>query len=81
MYVAVLMVPELVVLNAVPKFPEELTELLTACRPTWHNTLQTSYEVFKMVALYYLPLILMGFTYGQIVCCLWSKAIPTESSE
>ena len=72
---------EIVVLDTFSEY-ENLTILLTACRPTmlpFYNPM--AYELFKMVALYFLPIILMSITYGNIVICLWSNAIPTEPSQ
>nr|AKQ63076.1 allatotropin receptor 1 [Platynereis dumerilii] len=74
----VILIPELIVLDTSSKY-ENLTILLTVCRPTmlpFYNPM--AYELFKMVALYFLPIILMSVTYGNIVICLWSNAIPCE---
>ena len=79
--ISALLVPELVVLDIHHRFPPDFTVLLTACRPTWGDVSQTTYEVFKMVALYYLPFIIMGITYGQIINSLWSNTIPSETSK
>ena len=73
-----LLVPDIVVLHTERSFPEEFTIMLTACKPRWEYHSQMAYELFKMIALFFLPLCLMACTYGQIVRCLWSIAIPTE---
>ena len=74
----VILIPELIVLDTYSRY-ENLTILLTVCKPMklpFYNPM--AYELFKMVALYFLPIILMSVTYGNIVICLWSNAIPCE---
>ena len=75
------MIPDLVVLDTHQRFPVHLTNLLTTCKPTWAYQSQATYEFVKMIALYCLPFCLMGFTYKNIVTCLWSNTIPTETSK
>lgn len=41
--------------------------------------LQVAYQLFLIVALYAVPLVLMGAAYTKIAICLWSTVIPSES--
>ena len=75
------MIPDLVVLDTHNRFPPKLTNLLTTCKPTWAYQSQATYEFVKMIALYFLPFCLMGYTYKNIVQCLWNNTIPTETSK
>ncbi len=77
-----LLAPELLVLNTEPTITiPELTILLTRCAPLWERHNQKYYEFIKMALLYFLPFIVMGIAYGNIVKKLWSKKIPTELGE
>ncbi len=75
-----IIVPELVVLDTFNKLGD-FTIFLTACKPTWSYTSQAAYQMILSIALYFLPFALMFCTYFQIARCLWSNAIPTETSK
>lgn len=77
----VILTPELVSLNVTSEYWQYHPTLLSVCRSTWGDSSQMAYELFKMIALFFLPLILMALTYGMIVHCLWSNAIPCEPSK
>ena len=74
-------VPELVVLDLHRKFSEDLTDLLMTCKPNWADTSQMAYQLFLIIALYFLPFCVMGAAYCRIAVVLWSNYIPTESSK
>jgi len=40
---------------------------------------QMTFQLFLMVALYFVPIILMGAAYTRIAMCLWSSTIPSET--
>ena len=68
-------IPELVS-SAVEPWTEE-TVLLSSCYPKlWTSQQQAIFQIFLMVALYFLPLALMGFTYTHIAIVLWNEHIP-----
>ena len=68
-------IPELVSAS-VERFRED-TVLLSACFPKLWTDKQTAiFQIFLMVALYCLPMCLMGFTYTHIALVLWTEHIP-----
>ena len=77
----ILVIPELVVLELHRRFPAELTTLLTTCKPGWPYDSQAAYQLFLIVALFFVPFVFMGAAYIQIARCLWSNVIPTEHSK
>lgn len=53
------------------------TVLLSSCYPILWTAKQVAiFQIFLMVALYFLPLALMGFTYTHIAIVLWNEHIP-----
>ena len=53
------------------------TVLLSACYlKLWTDTQTVKFQIFLMVALYVLPLALMGFAYTHIAIVLWTEHIP-----
>ena len=73
-------IPELVVLDVHRNFPEHLTDLLMTCKPNWPDESQMAYQLFLIIALFFLPFCVMGVAYSRIVLVLWSNYIPTETS-
>lgn len=72
---ACIAIPELVS-SAVEPLRSD-TVLLSACYPKlWTNTQTAIFQIFLMVALYILPLALMGFAYTHIAIVLWTEHIP-----
>ncbi|CAH1775170.1 unnamed protein product [Owenia fusiformis] len=82
----VIYIPELVSLKMSRTLPQHynFVDLLTKCTPIWPESLpsnsQMIYQLFSIVALYFIPLCFMSFTYIHIAVCLWSRAIPTETT-
>lgn len=76
----VILLPDLVVLDIHRKFPG-LTVLLTTCKPTWPYESQATYQMFLVIALFFLPSCLIGFCYCRIARALWSDSLPTETSK
>ena len=74
-----ILVPELVVLDIERGTRSNLTNLLTACKPSWQYHQQTTYQLFLSVAMFFAPLGLMAFTYIRIAITLWNNVIPAES--
>jgi hypocretin (orexin) receptor 2 len=76
-----LCIPELVVLDVHPYLPEHLpTNLLATCKPTWPDESQMAFQLFLIIALFFLPFCIMGVAYIKIAVVLWSNYIPTEMS-
>jgi hypocretin (orexin) receptor 2 len=71
------LVPELVVLDIHPSH-EAPTVLLTSCRPTWDNQVQIIYQTFIMVALFFLPIAIIGYCYTHVCISLLVNSVPTE---
>lgn len=72
--------PDLISLDINPVLPPDFT-LLSLCKPTLSQTATLIVLCFQLLFVYILPLALMFVTYLQIVRCLWSTNIPTETSE
>ncbi|XP_060574756.1 orexin receptor type 2-like isoform X1 [Ruditapes philippinarum] len=74
-----LAVPELIFSTVIPW--NARTVLWSSCGPyLWNTRDQTIYQVFLMIAVYFVPMILMGFTYMQIALVLWRGHIPGAST-
>ncbi|KAL5016446.1 hypothetical protein ScPMuIL_006035 [Solemya velum] len=71
-------VPELLVAELFPTFPEDMTHLLTSCMPGWRPESQTIYQVFLFLTLYVLPLGVMTLLYVRIASVLWGKDTVLE---
>ena len=75
-----LFAPDLVTLETVPEVDPGLTILLTSCRPMWEPASQVKFQIFQLVAIYFVPLGVMGFAYTCIAMVLHANTIPTEPS-
>ncbi|XP_045199926.2 orexin receptor type 2-like [Mercenaria mercenaria] len=74
-----LALPELIFSTVVPLHPA--TVLVSTCSPSlWNEEDQAIYQVFLMIAMYFIPLCLMGFAYMQIALVLWRGHIPGAST-
>lgn len=71
------LVPELVTLDIHPGHAAP-TVLLTSCRPTWEDQVQVVYQTFIMVALFFLPIIIIGYCYIRVCLSLLRSSVPTE---
>lgn len=71
--------PELMFSTVVPSYP--YTVLLSTCSPSlWNEDDQAIYQIFLMIAMYFVPLCVMAFTYTQIALVLWKGHIPGAST-
>lgn len=71
--------PELIVSTVEPGHPD--TVLLSTCKPSlWDEKDQVIYQIFMMVAMYFVPLCLMAVAYIQIALVLWKGHIPGVST-
>lgn len=74
----VLLLPEVIVLDVIHRWPHEFTRLLTVCRPSWAPSRQTAYQFVLLIVLYALPLVIMAFAYIQIARRLWTSLAIVE---
>ena len=78
---AVLMVPELVVLDTHRNLPARInSDLLTTCKPGWSYKQQAAYQIFLLTAVYLVPLFVMSIAYLRIGLTLWRGPVPAEQS-
>jgi len=76
---AVLIVPELVVLDTHRNLPLSVdSDLLTTCKPGWSYTQQAAYQIFLLAAVYLVPLSVMSVAYLRIGLTLWSGPVPSD---
>lgn len=74
---AVLIVPELVVLDTHRNLPLSVnSDLLTTCKPGWSYSHQAAYQIFILGFVYLLPLGIMSVAYFRIGLKLWSGPVP-----
>ncbi|KAL5016447.1 hypothetical protein ScPMuIL_006036, partial [Solemya velum] len=69
-------VPELVSAELIPTVSKDITSLLVSCRPGWDPSSQQIYQICLIVALYAVPLSLMGYMYVLIALVLWTNDVP-----
>ena len=52
-------------------------QLVTTCQEQWHdNGLRLMYDIVNVVLVYFLPLIVIGFTYTVVGLRLWERSMP-----
>ncbi|XP_050402927.1 orexin receptor type 2 isoform X1 [Patella vulgata] len=68
-------VPSLIIFSTVPDamVPDNLTVLLTTCRPSGYEQTTLYKEIIHLVVFYVIPVIVMTFAYFSIASCLWSS--------
>ncbi len=64
-----------------PNIPEGSGLLLTSCTSFWSRTVRSIYQLCLIIALYFLPLLVIFVTYVLIACTLSKNAIPSDTSE
>ncbi|XP_012283807.1 orexin receptor type 2-like, partial [Orussus abietinus] len=69
-------IPDLLVLQTVPRPLRVKTILFTQCAPSWSPRSTMIFTVTKLILLYTAPLIFMSIAYWQIVKVLWRSDIP-----
>ncbi|XP_052778044.1 orexin/Hypocretin receptor type 1-like [Mya arenaria] len=54
------------------EIPESLRPWLTVCGPRDEN-IEMEFNMFLVVVFFFIPLVIMSYTYGKIAVCIWSS--------